>query len=280
MDPIVNIMQIDVEDWYCDLEFCSWHSYTQRVARNTAKILSILQEHDVRATFFILGYIAGKIPELVQEIQNNGHEIASHGYAHRRITDQSPAEFEKDLVQSLETLEKITGEKIWGYRAPQFTLTEETAWAIDILKKHGLKYDSSIFPVKTPLYGVPGAPLSPYHIRSENIKIDHPDEEFLEIPLSVYQVPFIKKRIPVGGGIYLRVLPYPITGYSIGRINRSHRSAVCYLHPWELDSEKPRHKDLKWYHYYGIDHTEKKFRQLFKKFNFTSTRSWIENTRL
>jgi len=191
-DPL-NILQIDVEDWYCDLDFESWDAYENRAARNTRRVLDLLKESDAGATFFILGYVAERFPEMVKEIRAAGHEIASHGYAHRRITDQTPDEFEGDLLKSIEILESITGEKVWGYRAPQFTVMEETSWAIDILKKNGLKYDSSIFPVKTPLYGVPEAPLHVYGIRTANIKEDYPDETFLEFPLSVYRVPVIKK---------------------------------------------------------------------------------------
>jgi len=274
-----NILQIDVEDWYCDLDFRLWDACESRVVETSTKLLHILKEHHAQATFFILGYVAERFPRLVEKVKEEGHEVASHGYAHRRITEQSEAEFEEDLIKSIEILEKITGDRIWGYRAPQFTVVEKTSWVIDILQKHGLKYDSSIFPVKTPLYGVPDAPRHIYHIRSADIKKDHPNENFLEFPPSVYRIPLFKKNVPIAGGFYLRFFPYPLLSHAIKKINRSNHAAVCYLHPWELDPDKPRIKDLKWYHYYRLRSTEKKFKKLVGEFEFISTRHWIESKR-
>ena len=271
-----NILQIDVEDWYCDLDIKYWGSYEDRIVQNTNKTLSILKEEDTKATFFILGYVAERFPQLVEKIKEEGHEIASHGYSHTPITKQTPSEFEEDLLKSLRILKKITGDEIWGYRAPQFTVVEKTAWAIDILKKNGLKYDSSIFPVKTPLYGVPDALLFPYHISSSNIKKDDPKEDFLEFPLSVYKIPVIKKNIPIAGGFYLRFFPYRFISHAIKKINKTNHLAICYLHPWELDSEIPRIKSLAWYHYYRLASTEKKIKRLLKDFKFTSTKNFIE----
>lgn len=272
----INILQIDVEDWYCDLDFEDWNLYENRVVQNTEKILSILKETQSKATFFILGYVAEKFPDLVKKIKKEEHEIASHGYNHKPVTQQSPIEFEKGLLKSNAVLEKITGEKVLGYRAPQFTVVEKTAWAIAILKKIGLKYDSSIFPVKTHLYGVPEAPLFPYHISSSDIKKEEPAENFLEIPLSVYKIPLINKNIPIAGGFYLRFFPYFIIYRAIKKINQLNHPAVCYLHPWEIDDGQPRIKKLKWYHYYNLSNTEKKFKKLLKDFKFTSTKNWIE----
>ena len=172
---MVNILQIDVEDWYSDLDIRYWESSEDRIIQNTNKVLAILEERDIRATFFILGYLAEHFPQLVRRIKEQGHEIASHGYNHTPITKKTPLEFEEDLSKSIRILEKISGDKVWGYRAPQFTVVEKTSWAIDILKEKGLRYDSSIFPVKTPLYGVPDAPLFPYHISPLDIKKDNPD---------------------------------------------------------------------------------------------------------
>jgi len=277
MNDKVNILQIDVEDWYCDLDIKYWGSYKDRVVQSTDKVLAILKERNIHATFFILGYVAERFPQLVRKIKEEGHEIASHGYSHIPITKQTPPEFEEDLLKSIRILEKISGDKIWGYRAPQFTIVNETSWAIDILKKNGLRYDSSIFPVKTPLYGVPDAPLFPYHVSSSNIKEDNPEENFLEFPLSVYKIPVIKKNIPIAGGFYLRFFPYRFISYAIKKINKANHPAVCYLHPWELDPEQPREKSFKWYHYYRLHSTERKFKQLLRDFKFTSTREWIEN---
>lgn len=279
MPDKINILQIDVEDWYCDLDIKQWGAYEDRVVQNTNKILAMLKKEKVKATFFVLGYVAEHFPQLVKNIANEGHEVASHGYNHKPLTKQTPSEFEEDLLKSLKILKEIIGEEVWGYRAPQFTVVEKTSWAINILKKNGLRYDSSIFPVKTPLYGVPDAPLFPYRISSANIKRDNPKEDFLEFPLSVYRIPIIKKNVPIAGGFYLRFFPYGFISYAIKKINEKNQSAICYLHPWELDSQNPRISALKWYHYYRLGSTEKKFKQLLKNFKFTSTKGFIQNER-
>ena len=272
MGPI-NILTIDVEDYYQDTEFKNWKSYEDRVVQNTHKILNILSEANTKATFFVLGYVAEHFPELVETIKDEKHEIATHGYCHTPITQQTPSEFEEDLSKSIRILEKITGDRVMGYRARQFSVSEKTSWAIDILKKNGLEYDSSIFPVKTPLYGVPDAPLYPYHISSSNIKRDNPEEDFLELPLSVFRIPIVHKNIPIAGGFYLRFFPYLFIKHAIKIINKMNQPAIIYIHPWEFDPEQPRISDHKWYHYYRLSKTEQKFRKLLKDFKFTSVRS-------
>ena len=274
-----NILQIDVEDWYCDLDYGEWKFYEPRVVESTNKILSILEETNNKATFFILGYVAEHFPELIKKIQKKGHEIASHGYSHKRVDKQTPKEFENDLLKSIKILEKITGKKIRGYRAPQFTIVKKTFWAIEILKRNNLKYDSSIFPVRTPLYGVPNSPVYPYKIRNKNVSERKIENDFWEIPLSIYKIPLIKKSIPIAGGFYLRAFPYFFIKHAIKKINESENIAVCYIHPWEFDRDKPKIKSLKWYHYYNIKSTEKKFIKLLNDFKFTSTGEWIKNER-
>lgn len=270
-----SILQIDVEDWYHDLSIKEWHLYEDRIVPSTYKVLDILKDTDAKATFFVLGYVAQRFPELVQRIKNENHEIATHGYAHLPITKQTPSEFEEDLVHSIKILEEITGERVLGYRAPQFTIVKETSWAIDILKKQGLRYDSSVFPTKTHLYGVPDAPLFPYHISSSNIEDNNAEGEFWEIPLSVYRIPVLGKNIPIAGGFYLRFLPYSFIQFAIRRINELNQPAVCYLHPWELDPEQPRIDSLRWYHYYRLSSTRRKFKKLLTQFQFTSVRRYF-----
>ena len=272
---LTNILTIDVEDWYMDTDISTWDSYEDRVVESTQKILKILDETNTKATFFVVGYVAEHYPELIEEIKVRGHEIGTHGYSHTPITRQKPSEFEEDLLKSIRILEDITKEKVKGHRACQFSIVEETSWAIDILKKNGLKYDSSIFPVKTHLYGVPDAPLYPYPISSSNIKIDDPEEDFLEFPLSVYRIPVVYKNIPIAGGFYLRFFPYWFTKHAITRINKGGHPAIVYVHPWEFDTEQPRIKDFKWYHYYNLSTTDKKFMRLLKDFDFVSVRAWL-----
>lgn len=163
---IKNILQIDVEEWFSDLEYSEWEKYESRVVKSTEDILDLLKKTDNRATFFILGDVALKFPELIKRIEKEGHEIGTHGYSHKRIDQQTPNEFEKDLLKSLTILNKIAKLKVEGYRAPQFTISKKTLWALSIIKKLGLKYDSSIFPVKTPLYGIEDAPLYPHKIKT------------------------------------------------------------------------------------------------------------------
>ncbi|MEA1999020.1 MAG: polysaccharide deacetylase family protein [Euryarchaeota archaeon] len=180
-----NILTVDVEDWYMDTDISTWGLYEDRVVESTNKIIKLLNESDTKATFFILGYVAEHFPELVERIRDGDHEVATHGYSHTPITQQTPSEFEEDMLKSIGVLEKITGDKIMGYRACNFTVMEETTWAIDVLKRNGLKYDSSVFPVKTHLYGVPDAPLFPYRISPADItKEAGPEEGFLEIPFA------------------------------------------------------------------------------------------------
>jgi polysaccharide deacetylase family protein (PEP-CTERM system associated) len=273
---MVNILQIDVEDWYCDLDVEEWNRCESRVVDSTEKILSILAESGNKATFFILGYVAEQFPELVLNIDREGHEIASHGYSHRRIPDQSPQEFEQDIIKSKTILEGITGKAVKGYRAPQFTILKDTLWAFEILMKHGIEYDSSIFPVKTPLYGIPDAPLFPYRINSES---GETNGGLLEIPLSVFKIPLLGINIPVAGGFYFRFFPYFFLLYALKKLNREGNVAVCFLHPWDMDPGKPKADNLMWYHYYRLSSMEAKFRRLVRDFKFISTIEWIENER-
>jgi len=272
----MNIMQIDVEPWYCGLDSSEWSSQEDRVVENTIQVLNILKEFTAKATFFVLGYVAENHSCLVERIQEEGHEIASHGYYHVPLTKQSPSEFEKDLVLSLNLLKKISATAILGYRAPSFTVVDKTLWAIEILKKNGLKYDSSVFPVKTHLYGVPDAPRFPYHISSKNIKIDALGENFLEVPLSTYEIPLIGRNLPIAGGFYLRFFPYFFIKHAVRKINKMDKPAVCYLHPWELDPKQPRVSQLSWYHYYRLSATKEKFRKLLKDFKFTSVKEYFQ----
>ena len=273
---ITNILTIDVEDWYMDTDISMWDSYEDRVVESTRKILKILDEANTKATFFVVGYVAEHYPELIEEIKVRGHEIGTHGYSHTSIRKQKPSEFEEDLLKSIKILEDITKEKVKGHRACQFSIVEETSWAIDILKKNGLKYDSSIFPVKTHLYGVPDAPLFPYHISSSNIKTNNNSGEvFLEFPLSVYRIPVVHKNIPVAGGFYLRFFPYCFIKHAMNRINKLGQPAIVYVHPWEFDPKQPRVKELKCFHYYRLGSTERKFKKLLKDFKFSSIHGWI-----
>ncbi len=269
-----NIMTIDLEDWYQDVEFKYWNYYEDRIVQKTNELLTLLDENNATASFFVLAYNAERFPELIEDIKDKNHEIACHGYYHTSIFKQTPIQFEKELINSIKTIERITREKIIGYRAPFFSIDETNFWVIKILKRY-LKYDSSIFPVKTPLYGIPKAPRFPYHISSYGHKFKSKGD-FFEFPPATYQTPILRKNIPIAGGFYLRLFPYRFIKYGIERINKVKQPAICYLHPWELDTRQPQIKSLKWWHYHNLNKTEKRFRQLLRDFKFISIKEYLE----
>lgn len=276
LDRIANILTIDVEDWYMDTDIATWDSYEDRIVQSTGKVLDMLDEKNIRATFFVLGYVAERFPDLVDKIKDKGHEIGTHGYSHTSIRKQKLKEFEEDLAKSIRILESITKNKIAGHRACEFSIVEETVWAIDILKKYGLKYDSSVFPVKTHLYGVPGAPLFPYHISPFDLKNQDQEGNFWEFPLSIYRLPLVRKNIPVAGGFYLRFFPYRLIKHAVKKINQTGQPAIMYVHPWEFDPTQPRIKELAWYHYYRLSSTERMFKKLLTDFKCCSIGDFLQ----
>ncbi|MFC7071580.1 XrtA system polysaccharide deacetylase [Halovenus rubra] len=259
------MLSFDVEDWFHShnlrngLQRDSWDEYELRVEDSTRRILDLLDKYDTTATFFVLGYVAERTPELVAEIENRGHELASHGYNHELLYEQEPDAVHSDISRSLELLESIVDCPIRGYRAPSFTITD---WAIEILDDLGLEYDSSHFP-------------APVHDRYGDIAIDT-SETIVPINqnLTEVQLPLLDMKvtqIPWAGGGYFRFLPYYIYRRGIQRI-RQHRDIVFYLHPWELDPDQPRVHDVKRQyqirHYTNLDRTEKKLERLLSDFNW------------
>ena len=265
-----NAISIDLEDWFCAgnlsevTPYANWRDSELRIEASTRKLLTILDAHGVMATFFVLGWIAERVPELVREIADGGHEIALHGYAHQPITEQTPQIFERDLRRSLDALHNVVDTEITGFRAPSFTVTHETMWAIDVLARHGLRYDSSIFPVGFhPDYGVADAPLEIY---------DHP-QGVREFPMSVAEI--LGKRIPCSGGGYFRLLPYAATRALLRRCNGAGRPFVFYLHPWEVDPTQPRVRiplTKRFRHYVNLRRTYDRLDRLLGDFEFTTVR--------
>ena len=271
---VFNALTIDVEDYYHVEAFQAvirredWHRYEPRIYRNTMKILELLARHGIQATFFILGWVAEQTPGIVKEIQSAGHEIGSHGYAHQVIYQQTPDEFAEDLRRSLAIIEGITGEKVLGFRAPSFSITNRSLWAIEIMQSFGLAYDSSVFPIVHDIYGIPDAPRHPYQIA----------DGFWEFPMTTVQV--FGKNIPIGGGGYFRIFPYWLTRWGIDRANSAGESAVVYLHPWELDPGHPRIKTSPlnhFRHYINLEKTESRLDALCKDFKFTSLRGLLDH---
>jgi len=263
-----NIMSIDLEDYYCDLPFSTWDRYENRVIKNTERILDLFEKYKVTATFFTLGYIAEKFPQLIEKIKSLGHEIASHGYSHTDLRTMTKENFESDLLKSLSILEKISGDKILGFRAPFFSISKDNFWAFEIMKKH-LRYDSSIFPVKTSRYGISNAPTHPYFISENNPLEENVNGNFLEIPPAILKIPIVGK-VPISGGFFLRFLPYMFIKWGIKQMNKKGYPAMCYLHPRDLDTDMPRIKEYSWDYYWGTNHAQKKFESLLNDFEFSS----------
>ena len=271
------IFTVDVEDWFQvenlkqAIKRDEWEGQKLRVIENTRKLLSILNNYRIKATFFVLGWIAEKVPHLIYEIHKSGHEIASHGYGHELINNLSLQEFRNDLIKSKNILEEITGQKILGYRAPSFSITD---WAIDILYEEGFRYDSSL--VQTFYHDRYGEIDNINSKQNQGIiKIRN---DFYEVPISF--INFLNRDIPWGGGGYFRVLPYAIFKYGVNRILRSKKYYLFYFHPWEIDSFQPKIKNIKWSykfrHYYGLNRAEDKLIKLLNDFSFKPISSALQ----
>ena len=268
---IKNVFTIDTEDWfhanYEDNLFQNDANIKSTVEENTEVYLGILDEYGAKATFFILGFVAEEHPELVKRIASMGHEIASHGYGHQLVYKQTSNEFREDVYKSKCMLEDLIGKPVLGYRAPSWSITEQSFWALSILNELGFKYDSSIFPFKNFLYGVEGAPRFSYQAK----KYCEDAGDLLEIPPSTIQLPML--NLPFSGGFYFRALPKFMISACAKKVNAENQPVIFYLHPREIDPKQPRLKlnsrDAL-IHYYGIGSCEKKFRKIIEKFNCTS----------
>lgn len=260
---MLNAMSIDLEDWFCAynlrIQIGDWDKQELRVANNTQYLLDLLDAHQVKATFFVLGWMAERVPDLVRQVEQRGHEIATHGYSHTVLTDMTPESFELDLEKALRVTSACIHEPILGFRAPSFTITRQTLWALDILSKHGIKYDSSIFPIGFhPDYGIADTPLSIHTIGA-----------ITEVPMSVAHI--LGRRIPCSGGGYFRVLPYWATKFLMQQCNREGRPIIFYLHPWEVDPGQPRHEmplTKRFRHYINLDKTLGRLDHLLTDFEF------------
>jgi polysaccharide deacetylase family protein (PEP-CTERM system associated) len=267
---LLNAFTVDVEDYYQvsaferSIDRADWERYDSRVTDNTMRILDLLDRHDTKATFFVLGWIAERRPGLVREIHRRGHEIGSHGYWHRLIYEQSPQDFRRDVRSSRDILRDAIGAPVLAYRAPSFSITRQSMWALEILAEEGFLMDSSVFPIHHDRYGIPGA-------RPEIHKIDTPAGPLWEFPMSI--VRFAWMNCPVGGGGYFRLYPVRWTIRMLSRINSvERRSFTCYVHPWELDPGQPRlragSRISRARHYVNLRTTERKLDVLLKAFHF------------
>ena len=264
---MLNAISIDLEDWFCayNLRIATkdWGKQELRVVDNTHRILNLLDQHNVQATFFVLGWFAEHTPDLIREVERRGHEIATHGYSHTVLTAMTPAEFEIDLQRALDITRSCVTQDIIGFRAPSFTITNKTLWAFDILARNGIRYDSSIFPISGhPDYGIGDAPLA-----------IHPRGALTEVPMSIAEI--AGRRVPCSGGGYFRLFPYAVTKFLFERCNRQGRPVIFYLHPWEIDPGQPRRKlsmSKSLRHYINLDRTLARLDRLLTDFQFTSIR--------
>jgi len=233
-----NILSVDVEDYFHVEAFtdtvksADWETYPSRVEANTEFVLNLFDECGVKATFFILGWVAERKPELVRQIVARGHEPACHSYWHRLIYKLSPAEFEADTRRAKDVIEQIAGQQIYGYRAPSFSITARSSWAPEILVRLGFTYDSSVFPVRHDVYGVPEAPRKPFLLET-------PSGPLMEYPMTTFRFGN-GPNMPVAGGGYLRIFPYWYTRAGVQRAWREGLPVISYVHPWEFDPGQPR----------------------------------------
>ena len=265
---ITNALTIDFEDWYQGLEipYSEWHKFEDRIEAVGDRLLRILDDAGVKATFFVLGYVAEQHPDLIERLRSSGHELGTHGYSHTLIYTQPPELFKEELTRAIHFLEDLTGEKVLGHRAPFFSITKDSLWALDILGELGVRYDSSIFPVLNYRYGIADAPRFPYKIQRDSC-------EFVEFPISTLKLPGF--TMPISGGAYFRIYPYQVTKQAIRAVNRQGQPVTFYLHPWEIDPDHPRidvPRRIALTHYFNLGSTERRLKKLLRDFKMAPMR--------
>lgn len=276
---LINAMTVDVEDYFHVSGFAdqvsqsAWDDMPSRVVANTHRLLKLLERHQTRGTFFILGWVAEKFPQLVRDIHRSGHEVGCHSYWHQLVYDLSPDEFRHDLIKARDLLQNLVGEPVTLYRAPSFSITHRSLWALDVLAEEGFTCDSSIYPVYHDRYGIPEAEMPPHRILTANGSLD-------EFPGGV--ATFGKLRLAVSGGGYFRLYPRRFTEFCLARINsRTDCPFMFYIHPWEVDPDQPRLSGTlmsRFRHYQNLRSTERKLNWLLPRFRFDSMSASIRNT--
>jgi len=278
---MINALTIDLEPWHAAelLDKYLTEPREDQIEESVRPILGLLDKYKTKATFFVLGIVAEKYPEIVREIYDQGHEVASHAYSHKTLYELGERDFAIEMEKSVKLLESITGEKPVGFRAPSFSIDNSTKWAFRILAENGFKYDSSIFPIKLPVkamrYGVPEAPLHPYRPSLADVTRESPDGKIVEFPMTVLR---LGKNFPVAGGFYFRALPLWFLKFAIRRVNKSKMASV-YIHPWETYPDTPRISNVprfsRFVTYYGINKALAKFEGLLSEFEFQPLRNFL-----
>jgi polysaccharide deacetylase family protein (PEP-CTERM system associated) len=279
---MINALTIDVEDYFHVSAFANridrstWEEYESRIEINTQRLLDILDQHDYKATFFVLGWVAERYPRLIRDIAVRGHEVGCHGYSHELVYDQTAPRFQEETHRAKSTLEDIVQKAISGYRAASFSITIQSIWALDVLVDLGFVYDSSIFPTSHDRYGLPGAPAYPHRLTTPS------GRELIEFPLSTMKL--LWYRLPVAGGGYFRLYPYAFTRRALKRINRKDgQPFVFYLHPWEIDPAQPRLNGdalSRFRHYNNLERCEARLQTLLADFQFTTATDVLTDLRL
>ncbi len=267
-EKVVNAMTVDVEDYFQVSAFEKhirredWERKVCRVESNMERILDLFSESGIKATFFVLGWIAERYPQIVNRIAEEGHELASHGWSHVRVIEQNSREFQEDVTRTKNLLEDLSGMQVRGYRAASYSIGADNLWALDVLRETGHQYSSSIYPIHHDSYGMPEAPRFSFH----------PSEDgFLEVPVTTVEV--MGRNYPCGGGGYFRLFPYRLSRWALRRVNRKDKqSCVFYFHPWEIDPEQPRQKDIgvktRVRHYLNLSRMERRLRRLIRDFEW------------
>jgi polysaccharide deacetylase family protein (PEP-CTERM system associated) len=265
--PITNALTIDVEDYFQVSALApyiprgQWDSIECRVERNVDRLLALLARHGTQATFFTLGWVAERYPQLVRNIVAQGHELASHGYGHERASDLTPQAFSQDIVRAKQVLEDIGGVPVQGYRAPSFSIGHGNLWAFDCLQQAGYRYSSSLYPIQHDHYGMPDAPRQAHVVR----------EGLIEVPVSTWRLG--QRNMPTTGGGWFRLFPYPLSRWIIGRVNADNQApAIFYCHPWEIDNDQPRVPGIdiktRFRHYVNLARTERRLDALLRDFHW------------
>ncbi len=265
---VVNAMSVDVEDYFQVSAFEKhvsrehWSRKDCRVERNMERILSLFAETGTKGTFFVLGWIAERYPQMVNRLVDDGHELASHGWSHVRVVEQNPREFREDVIRTKNILEDVSGKQVRGYRAASYSIGADNLWALDILQETGHQYSSSIYPIRHDLYGMPEAPRFPFHPSGDG---------FLEVPVTTVEV--MGRNYPCGGGGYFRLVPYRLFRWALRRVNSTDKQAcVFYFHPWEIDPDQPRQTGIglktRIRHYLNLERMEPRLRRLIRDFNW------------
>lgn len=272
---MLNALSIDVEEYFQVSNFekvvqeKDWRTYESRVERSTREIISLLREESIKATFFVLGWVAEQHPHLIREIAEEGHEVACHGYGHKLIYQHSRDDFREDIRKSKGLLEDVSGSSVIGYRAPSYSITGDSLWALDILIEEGFKYDSSIFPIKHDRYGIYGFHRFPHVVKRKG------SGTIKEFPLATVKVAGM--NVPVAGGGYFRLFPYWFTRWGLHTINsREKEPFIFYFHPWEIDPEQPRictHLSARFRHCVNLSKTKGRLKKLMEEFKFSTVRA-------